>query len=94
VKIKGTVGQPKQVINYLVLTAVAAKGGAGVLGGIGGTAGQGVGRVAGAVGNLLSGGQKPAPTTNAPSITTNQAPAPNAAPLINLLDSLRGRTNR
>ena len=63
-KIKGTLGEPKEDINYLALTTMAAKAGTGILGKTGG----GAAGVLDAVGNLLRGGPAPGGGTNAPPV--------------------------
>jgi hypothetical protein len=80
VTMKGTVGQPKADINYLALTAVAAKASAGIGGRIGGAGVKDATGVLGAVGNLFGGGGTTA--TNAPrAAATNQPPANQPQPI-------------
>jgi hypothetical protein len=80
VTMKGTVGQPKADINYLAITAVAAKAGAGIGGRVGGAGVKDAADVMGIVGNLLGGGGTTA--TNTPrATTTNQPPTNQAAPV-------------
>jgi uncharacterized protein involved in outer membrane biogenesis len=71
---KGTLGKPDTDINKVALFALAAKGGSGVVKGIGGATGEKIGGALEAVGSLLGGG-KSATSTNQPSATsTNQQP--------------------
>ncbi len=80
VTIQGTVGEPKEKINYLALASVAAKAGAGIIGRTGESAVQGVSGLAGAVGGLLGGG------TNATATATNRA----GSGILGTLDNLLG----
>lgn len=72
-KMKGTVGDPKLDVNYLVLAGVAAKATGGVAGRIGGSATKGVTGILGGVGNLITGGKD---TSNSDQQTNNTSTQP------------------
>lgn len=83
----GTLGKPKPETKALVLVALAAKAGAGVVGQIGNATGEKVGGVLNAIGGLLGGGNTQ-PATPTPSVGANgatNAPASQPPP-VNLLD--------
>lgn len=91
-KLKGTIGKPKEDINTLALVTLAAKAGGGLAKQLGSTTGSQVGEILDAVGGLLGGKTAPATgaSTNAPSAAVTNAPAATNAPptnrAINLLD--------
>jgi AsmA family len=77
-KMQGTVGNPKASIDKLVLVALAAKTGGGVVKQIGEAGGEKAGSLINAVGGLFGGGKSAAPAgpaTNSPSKVTNSTPA-------------------
>jgi len=76
VTLRGTLGEPKSDINYLALTAVAAKAGAGIMGNTGNATVDKATGVLGAVGSLLGGGPPSLGTaaSNAPAATATNAP--------------------
>jgi hypothetical protein len=86
VTLQGTVGEPKEKINYLALGSVAAKAGTGILGRTGGALGKDATGIVGTIGNLLGGGA----VTNLPPAGATNQPAATTPPVIrNLLDRFK-----
>ena len=86
VTMKGTVGVPKADVNYLALTALALKGGGGVLGNTGNASVDKVGSLLGSAASLIGGGNSTSTSTNAAGKTNSAG----GSSLANTLGSLFG----